>query len=123
MPTALLWNPLTSIPPGYRLAYRLSHIKKKADRFFMVQVLFIGCDEANTGSYCPSDDLIEWPIMWQFAGNLVIHLFWVKLVFPEVESLRVKDQFRSVICLSHIVLVLCLLAQIVPIIMPVITAT
>ena len=89
----------------------------------MVQVLFTGFNEANTVSYCPSDDLIELLIMCQFAENLVIHLFWVKLVFPEVESLMVKDQFRRVICLSHIVLILCLLGQIVPIIMPVITAT
>ena len=89
----------------------------------MVQVLFTRCDEANFCLILSSDDSIELLIMAQFAGNLVIHLFWVKLVFPEVESLRVKDQFRRVICLSHIVLILCLLGQIVPKVMPVITAT
>ena len=88
-----------------------------------MQVLFNGFNEANIGSYCPSDDPIEWPIMWQFAEILVIHLFWVKLVLPEVESLRVKDQFRSVICLSHIVVQGAECVAFWAKVMPVITAT
>ena len=68
-----------------------------------MQVSITGFNEANIGSYCPSDDPIEWPIMALFAEILVIHLFWGEIVLPEVESLRVKDQFRRVICLSHIV--------------------
>lgn len=103
LPSALQLRGLTSIPPGKRLAYRLSSISEKPDRFIRVQVLFHGLNEANTVSYCLSDDLIVWLIMALFAENLVIHLFWVKLVLPKVEGLGSKDQFRSVICLSHIV--------------------
>ena len=88
-----------------------------------MQVLFHGCDEANSASYCSSDDLIVWAIMVLFAGNLVIHLFWVKLVLPKVEGLGEKAQFRRVICLSHIVVQGAGFGSFWAKVMPVITAT